>query len=362
LTGIRPAESDERKSREAGSTRQDAPVGLADVQEGETASLSAVVDTARLRSRGSSHLRSASVQLMQSTYGNRAVQRYLGSTPSPLSSASHNGTYRHLPVQRVLGIEDALGGAWDKIKDTAEEAWDWTKGKAGDAVDWGKETAEEAVHTVKDQFEPRDAGFDTLAAGGIAENKAPKNISLPWRLQSGMEDAWDKSFPDGAVQEQGGILVQEKNGKYKWKAGKPLSPKDGGNGSFSPNYGDQTVDEKLVGTGHTHPYESGRTNVPFSGQDLSTFIYTKEQFQMVQSGKGQYGAARTAEFDKSLKDLDYVGKHDLAENMQKEYDKVFNDPKIKGTVAEKARAATLAVTKKYHLLFYEGKDGKLALQ
>jgi hypothetical protein len=159
--------------------------------------------------------------------------------------------------------------------------------------------------------------------------------------------------------------VRDSNYNYKWREGKPLPLDEGGSGSFMPNYGDRQVDEKLMAVGHTHPYakdEGGHTNVTFGGPDLGKFLYSPEKMQMVQSGDGQFVSVRTAEFDKMVSGLDYYGKHDLAEKMQEEYAAILSDPDDKRPLPERTRDATIAISRKYHLLYYEGKGGELALQ
>ena len=259
----------------------------------------------------------------------------------------------------------AASDAYDWTKDKAGAAYDWTKDKAGAAYDWASDKVGGAVDWVKDQFKEKPKTFDDLAKGGMDTADAPDKIKLPEVMNKGMGAAWDKSFPGGQSQEQGGILVQNADGSYEWKAGTAKTRAEGGSGAFSPNRGDVGKGQTLVGTGHTHPYdasEGGMTNVPFSGTDLANMIYNPEKMKMVQSGEGQFLSARTSEFDKKIKDLDDKGKKKMYDDMKKEFDTIMYDPKDKRPFEERNRDAAIAVSKKYGLLFYEGKGGELARQ
>lgn len=262
-------------------------------------------------------------------------------------------------------VKDKAEGAWNWTKGAASDAYDWTKDKAGAAYDWTADKVGGAVDWVKEQFKEKPKTFDDLAKGGMDTADAPDKIKLPEVMTKGMGEAWDKSFPGGQSQEQGGILVQNADGSYEWKAGTAKSRAEGGSGTFSPNRGDVGKGQTLVGTGHTHPYdesEGGMTNVPFSGTDLANMIYNPEKLKMVQSGEGQFVSARTSEFDKKIKDLDDKGKKKMYDDMKKDFDAIMDDPKDKRPFEERNRDAAIAVSKKYGLLFYQGKGGELARQ
>lgn len=205
------------------------------------------------------------------------------------------------------------------------------------------------------------AGFEQVTTKtdgkSVAEQDAPKHIVLPPALVQGMQKAWDGSIPMGKSQEQGGILVRNKDGSYEWKAGAA-----GESGSFDPNYDDKGKDQSLAVLGHTHPYdetEGGYTNVPFSGQDLARQVYSDEPVNVVQSGKGMFGTARTAEFDKMVAGLDEKAKRKMFQDMNKEWNDLFSSGK--GELPGKADAATRAICHKYHLLYYKGEGDSLDL-
>jgi hypothetical protein len=202
------------------------------------------------------------------------------------------------------------------------------------------------------------SNFDLISGGGVAEAGAPDKIALPKSLQVGMETAWKGSFPKGASQEQGGIMVKNKDGSYEYKAGKA-----GSSGTFSPNWGDKGKDQALVGSMHTHPYseaEGGYEDVSFSGDDISTMIYTGEKVAFVQAGDTHFAVSTTAEWDAVLKPLNDKGKQKLSDQIEATWDK--SQSAAGGTPQEGVEAAVKAVCTKYHLTYYRGKGGTLSKQ
>ncbi|NEQ33166.1 MAG: hypothetical protein F6K04_19575 [Leptolyngbya sp. SIO4C5] len=203
-----------------------------------------------------------------------------------------------------------------------------------------------------------EINFDTLALGNLKKENLPEKFVIPESMKAGMQAAWKKSFPGGKSQEQGGILVKNKDGTYSWKAGPA-----GKSGSFSPNYGDVEADETLVASGHSHPYdksEGGHTHVSFSGADLANLVTQDEHFKIVQAGEGQFVVSRTQEFNKKRSELDKQGKKDLKAEMKKTWNDTFST--AKGTFQERVEAAVKAVCSKYDLVYYKGSGGKLSKQ
>lgn len=200
-----------------------------------------------------------------------------------------------------------------------------------------------------------DKAFRQIGGAGLKQGDAPPRITVPPDVKKGMDDGWSKSFPGGRSQEQGGILVQKKDGTYEWRPGAA-----GTSGSFSPNYGDLRPGETLIAVGHTHPYDSTEgnyTNVSFSGQDLARLVFVDDRLAVVKSGEGWFVAARTAEFDALIAGKTDDQKMALFDQMKQDWNDTFNG--AKGTFAERADAASAAVAAKYHLVYYTGKDGAL---
>lgn len=204
---------------------------------------------------------------------------------------------------------------------------------------------------------------NAVLGGAISEKNAPAKITLPDVLNKGMQDAWKDSFPGGHEQEQGAIFVQGKDGQQKWIRGP-----GGTGGTWTPNYGD-IGDNTLIGLGHTHPYDSGEKNVPFSDADVG-FLFKpdlngpkSDKMMMVQSGDGQFVLARTEEFNKSI-----AGKSDsevdtMVADMKKTYNDTVAAKKAAGApFADRYDAAVKAVADKYHMVYYKGQNGALTKQ
>jgi hypothetical protein len=197
--------------------------------------------------------------------------------------------------------------------------------------------------------------FKKLIGGDTKIKDAPGEIKLPGEFNKGMQEAWDKSLPGGKAQEQGGILVQDNAGNFKWKESAP-----GTEGTIKLNREDVGPNEKLAGTGHTHPYTEGDVDVSFSKEDLSLMVHKEEPISVVQSGEGQFASAKSEEFNKRVQGLDKQGKAAMATEMESTWQNIFDN--AKGTFQEKVQAAVKAVHDKFDLLYYEGKDGKLTRQ
>jgi hypothetical protein len=204
----------------------------------------------------------------------------------------------------------------------------------------------------------RNAKFDTATT---LQDKVgePESMELPRELTDGMQAAWDASFPHGKSQEQGGILVKTKDGKYEWRAGKA-----GNSGSFTPNTGDLKAGETLIAIGHTHPYdesEGGTTGVGFSGGDLATMIYYNNPIEIVQSGRKTFVVTRTKEFQALADKADTRAKKKaLEDQINATWDGAFAKAQSDGQdFVEAVRTAVGAVCDKYQLVWYEGEAGKM---
>lgn len=228
-------------------------------------------------------------------------------------------------------------------------------GTLGGAIAGGIAAAADAIANA--------VAVDSLFRGASSKKDAPSSITIPDGLNEGSKGAWKDSFPGGKEQEQGGILIRTKDGEYKFIRGDP-----GTGGTWDVNY-DDIGDNELVGTVHTHPYDSGDTDVPFSKGDISFFFDSDlkaknmEEMMMVQSGDGQFMLARTAEFNKLVDGKSAAEISKLNGEMESTFDKAVADGKTNGlSFAARHDAAVKAVADKYNLLYYKGKDGNLKLQ
>lgn len=196
------------------------------------------------------------------------------------------------------------------------------------------------------------SGFDRLARTKVKKADAPRVIRLPDPVTKGLQESWDRSHPKGSAQEQGGNIVRNKDGSYDWRQGKP-----GGEGVYLPDEDDVGKGQKLVGAGHTHPYANGTENVSFSGEDISSLVNGDERLEVVQSGKMLFMVVRTAEFDAMVDATDDDGARDLMERIEKCWNRVFES--TKGTMPERAQAATVRTCREFKLAYYRGTGATL---
>ncbi|MBX7213477.1 MAG: WXG100 family type VII secretion target [Thermoflexales bacterium] len=199
--------------------------------------------------------------------------------------------------------------------------------------------------------------FDHPGGTFVPLADAPKTLDVPKPLNDGLADAWKDSFPGGHSQEQGGMLVQDKDGNLVFRRGA-----SGSSGAFTPNYGDLKDGDTLIALVHTHPYdatEGGHTDVSFSGPDIANLVNRRDPMKMVQSGDGQFAVLRTQEFDRRVNGLDNAGKQALYDQMKADYDTTFNANADTLSFSERSQRAAEAVAKKYDLAYYQGKDGAL---
>lgn len=200
----------------------------------------------------------------------------------------------------------------------------------------------------------RNDKFDAAHSKTLTKEGAPEELELPKELAEGMQAAWAGSMPAGKSQEQGGILVMTKEGRYQWRAGPP-----GTSAMFSPNYGDVKEGETIIAVGHTHPYdasEGGHENVSFSGQDLARLVYVADRMAVVQSGKTRFVASRTKAFDDLVAAADTdIKKRALFDEISKLWDDEFAAArKAKTKFVEAVEVAAKVVCERYHFVYYVG--------
>jgi hypothetical protein len=201
-------------------------------------------------------------------------------------------------------------------------------------------------------------GFKQLIGGDTKIKDAPSKVSLPEQLMEGLKDAWDNSFPGGAEKEQGGLLVQGKDGKLNWK---PEGPAASTANEINFNYKGVAPDEKVVASGHTHPYDSGAVNIGQSSGDISRMVVADEPVALAQSGERSFMTAKTEEFNSRVQGLDKAGKEALMSEIDARWQSVFDEAqKNKKSFEECVREANQATHAEYDLLYYEGEGGVLS--
>jgi hypothetical protein len=175
---------------------------------------------------------------------------------------------------------------------------------------------------------------------------APKTITLPKNVNDTLAKLWKNSFPDGKSQEQGGTIVQDKNGAVS-----VVNTGSGDSGTFSPNR-NVGSDQTVIGICHTHPYdksEGGYTGVSFSGADIAIAANQREP-DYVQSGDKQFMIMPT---DETPNKLDY------SKLNQEQNNRIGELVKGGKSLDEASRIAANETAKKYKMAYYEGSNGVL---
>jgi hypothetical protein len=281
----------------------------------------------------------------------REVQHASRPAPGKVTPASKLPAHPGTTVQRKAGTD---ARPVPSRQDFSADAW-------MDAAHRGVAALSEAPHAESRgavvQRKGEDKNFEKASGDKPLKNEdTPDSMKLPEELTAGLKAAWGDSFPGGKSQEQGGILVRNKDGSYKFKRGAA-----GTTGTFSPNYEDQGKDQTLVGSSHTHPYdkiEGGYTDVSFSGGDIANLIYQEDKLKVVQSGDTQFVLVRTEEFAAQVRDLDEKGKETLYQEIKDHWNKSFLA--AKGKLPERSEAATKSTCQKYKLSYYRGKEGSVS--
>jgi uncharacterized Zn-binding protein involved in type VI secretion len=192
------------------------------------------------------------------------------------------------------------------------------------------------------------------AAGGPADPEAmptsipktcpdaPKTIKLPNDINQEFQDSFKNSFPGGKSQEQGGTLVQDRDGKIKL-----VNKGSGTSGTFTPDL-NVGPGQTVIGTFHTHPYdesEGGFKGVSFSGADIANSV-TRQKPSYVDAGDKQFMIMPTKATPAG----------DIRGDWQKELDAQLAAGK---DLPEASRGAANTIAKKYKMAYYEGQNGEL---
>lgn len=200
----------------------------------------------------------------------------------------------------------------------------------------------------------RDPGFEQVSRAGLREGHAPSKVVLPEAIDEGLDEAAARAEQgeDGEYREQGGNVVRNYNGSYTVRHGE-----EGNDDTFEASYNDVGWAQELVGVMHTHPTYKGDP-ASFSHADFSSLTAEGQPLNLLRSGDMTYMIARTREFDRLVATYEESGKLDELE--RKIYDcweNVYD--KTKGKHGARVEAATLAVCKEFHLVYYKGEGREL---
>lgn len=200
-----------------------------------------------------------------------------------------------------------------------------------------------------------DPGFTKLITPGLHEKDAPRRIALPAALTRGLQAAWERSYPAGQPIEQGGNLVQNQDGSFAFRHGKP-----GTDENYNYDLNDIDDGQRLLGVGHTHPYKKeldGPTDLSFSGEDLAQVLFVASPLVIAQSNRSRFIVARSAELEEQIYSVSYDQLQELARRIRSTWQSVFDSSK--GSVGERADAATQITCRAFHMIYYRGKGSTL---
>jgi muconolactone delta-isomerase len=214
---------------------------------------------------------------------------------------------------------------------------------------------------------------DNLKAGDLnnqltSNAGVPKEINLK-NLNSGFQDGWNKSLPNGRSLEQGATIVKDRNGVLS------LAYQRGGTADGT---GVRVLDKapggyQQYGTFHTHPYGenddllAGMTGETFSGADIGCKLNNpNEIISVVQSGDQQFLLAKTPVTYNKPVDIDQIDYSFHSEQMQSFYKKIgtVSNPTVddvQNAFKESTRETTIKYAKRFGLAYYEGTDSLFKL-
>ncbi|WP_148294097.1 hypothetical protein [Azospirillum sp. B4] len=230
----------------------------------------------------------------------------------------------------------------------------------------------------KDADGPKATGLPPVSSASdfaipATPNDAPPVLRFADENQQQMDTYWQESLapllnahgakpPEGQdewVVEQGATIVARRSDgvlEFQNKGGLNRKNSDK-SGKFEPDLKLKEPDKYTVlGTGHTHPYDSGATDISLSGNDSAYLMDNGINFSLVQSGKGQFLFLKTKE---TLRSKDYErGGSGFVENFQENEKSIFQH-KLPELFSVASREAAIEAAKMYHLAYYEGRNGTL---
>lgn len=191
---------------------------------------------------------------------------------------------------------------------------------------------------MNDRIEPTEA---SLFRGELRSRELPLSISLGG-LNAVMNHLWKKSIryiARGEVREYGGTLALDRKGELKI-----TNVTEGSKDKIVLKH-EVGEGETYVGTFHTHPYETGRAGIAFSGADLADAINNSNVITLVQSGEWVFAAIRT---QKTPSQVDWL-------ELNRELDKAYEGYLNEGIFPQEAAfLANLDMCATYGLAFYYG--------
>lgn len=198
----------------------------------------------------------------------------------------------------------------------------------------------------------RDPGFEQVSRAGLREGHAPSTVVLPEAVDQGLDDAAARAGEGERYKEQGGNILRNYDGSYEAR-----QAEEGNHNTFEPDYNDVGMTEELVGVMHTHRTYDDEPST-FSHADFASLTAEGQPLNFLRSGEMTFMIARTREFDQ------LVAKYEAMEKLDELERRIFDCwenvyDRTKGRHSEKLEAATLAVCKEFHLVYYKGEGREL---
>ncbi|MEA1650653.1 hypothetical protein UAJ10_16725 [Nitrospirillum sp. BR 11164] len=149
-----------------------------------------------------------------------------------------------------------------------------------------------------------------------------------------------------ARKDNGALELQNEGGLPR---GKDISERE-----FHPDLNLKEPDKYiLLGTVHTHPYDSGVTGASFSGYDVYYLMSEHINFSFVQSGESQFLFLKTKQTPRVFNHIDVINYQD-----ERIHQLMQENPSL--SMARASSIANVEVAREYHLAYYEGSNGKLS--
>jgi hypothetical protein len=172
---------------------------------------------------------------------------------------------------------------------------------------------------------------------------APESVRLPDCINQAFQDSYKSSFLGGDFHEQGGTLIQYKNGKMKL-----VNRVSGAALQVRPD-SDVWSDETVIGMFHTHPdlvLAEDRFLIAgesFTGDDIAYSVATQKPHYL-QRGDKQFMIMPT--------------KATPPGNIKGDWETEFQAQSARG-FQEAMHQTAIKIAEKYHLAYYTGQNGEL---
>ena len=173
---------------------------------------------------------------------------------------------------------------------------------------------------------------------------APATLEISG-MQNDFNSLWNKSFPGGFAQEQGGTIVSDASGNINI-----VNMTSGSAGLFTPDI-NVAPGQSVQGIFHTHPYDQsmgGHTGVSLSGADAACLINDRYNFVIAQSGTQQFMYMRT---DATPARVDYT---QLSNEQNARLSELIGHGM---SFSDASKQSARETAQKYGLAYYEGANG-----